>query len=427
MDLFDGANNITMIKNIFQNMPSGIVCTDLKGNILIFNSVMEEITDIKSENMINKPIEDFVKQLKLSGFDYKEVVAKKAVKKRLNSFGYTPDGKELFLGFTLAPLTGLNGSTEGVMAIFADLTQIRKMEEEQKKLAHLAIIGEMSAKLAHEIKNPLASIIIGIQLLKKQSADYQNNNYFDMIISEIQRIDDLVKELLTYSKTAIPRMNLVNMPSVIKNVLDISDARIQHTGIKVIKNFSNDGLDIVVDESAIHQALLNILNNALDAMPKGGTLRINVSTLKLKRNLSPDIKGPKIAPYQDVVRIEVKDTGIGIQKSHMDKIFTPFFSTKVHGTGLGLSIVKNIIEENMGKLHIESEVDIGTAVSILFLQGSRKPCYEEVNCPLNEREQCEVFIKKDIYRCFKYKEFMAGCSGHKCIECEVYLNGCITV
>ena len=203
----DASFNRTVVENIIQDLPSGVIYMDTGGRIVLFNPVMEQITGIKAHDIINKQVDEFIRHIKISGFDYADVVKNAVVKKRINSFGILPDGREIYFGFTIAPVKDVHNKVEGVIAIFADLTQIKRMEEEQRRLSHLAMIGEMSARLAHEIKNPLASIIIGIQLFKKRHPGDSDSKYLDMIISEIQRIDDLVKDLLTYSKTSVPHMS----------------------------------------------------------------------------------------------------------------------------------------------------------------------------------------------------------------------------
>ncbi len=421
-------HNKNIVENIVEHLPSGVIYMDVEGKILLFNPGMEEITGINAREIVNKPVDAFIRRINLSGFDYKDVIKNAVVKKRINSFGVLPDGKEVYLGFTIAPVTDANNMVEGIIAIFADLTQIRKMEETQRRMAHFAMIGEMSARLAHEIKNPLASIIIGIQLFKKQNASVKNTQYLDMIISEIQRIDDLIKDLLVYSKKTVPHMTYVNVPAVVNNVLNIMEPTLQQYNIKVKKHVQEYNiLGIIVDETAIHQALINILNNAIDAMPKGGTLTIDISSVNSSGRAGIEDNNKDICKYpeQELVKIDIEDTGIGIPETYIDNIFTPFFSTKAQGTGLGLSIVKNIIEENMGKIDVTSSKGKGTVFTLRFLKGKRKRCYEAIYCPENEKEKCEAYLKTDIYRCFRYRDLMIGCRNIVCTDCEIYTQGII--
>jgi PAS domain S-box-containing protein len=424
----EGFYNRKVVENIVQDLPSGVIYMDTRGKVLLFNPVMEQITGIKSRDIINKPVDVFIKQIKLSGFDYADVVKNEVVKKRMNSFGILPDGRDIYFGFTIAPVKNANNKVEGVIAIFADLTQVKRMEEEQRRMSHLAMIGEMSARLAHEIKNPLASIIIGIQLFKKRHPDDADSRYLDMIISEIQRIDDLVKDLLTYSKSSVPHMTRVNVVEVIKNVLNILAPQFEHHNIQINQNINAGvGTEIIVDEAAIHQAIMNIVSNAIDAMPKGGTITVKVGTQKANKKIiiENDIKYEY--PEQEFLKVDIHDTGTGIEEAYLDKIYTPFFSTKAQGTGLGLSIVKNIIEENMAKITVSSSKDKGTTFSLLFLKGERKKCFEIINCPKDEKEKCEAYLRGDTYRCFKYRDLLTGCCGIKCINCKMYTRSVIIV
>ena len=422
----DASFNRKVVENIIQDLPSGVIYMDTGGRILLFNPVMEQITGIKAHDIINRQVDDFIRQIKLSGFDYADVVKNAVVKKRINSFGILPDGREIYFGFTIAPVKDIHNKVEGVIAIFADLTQIKRMEEEQRRLSHLAMIGEMSARLAHEIKNPLASIIIGIQLFKKRHPEDGDAKYLDMIISEIQRIDDLVKDLLTYSKTSVPHMSPVDVREVIKNVLNILEPQFEHYHIQVHQHVRDGALTtIIADEAAIHQAFMNIVSNAVDAMPKGGTLTIRIGYQKARKKVIQEGEITYEYPEQEFLRVDIHDTGKGIEDAYLDKIYTPFFSTKAQGTGLGLSIVKNIMDENMAKITVSSSKDKGTTFSLLFLKGERKRCFETIACTLEERERCEAYVRGDTYRCFKYKELMTGCCGIKCINCAMYTKGVI--
>ncbi len=416
----------TVVENIIQDIPSGVIYMDTAGRVLVFNPVMEQITGIQAQDIINKQVDEFIRRIRLSGFDYADVVKNAVVKKRINSFGILPDGREIYFGFTIAPVKDAQNTVEGVIAIFADLTQIKKMEEEQRRMSHLAMIGEMSARLAHEIKNPLASIIIGIQLFKKRHPAEIDAKYLDMIISEIQRIDDLVKDLLTYSKTSVPHMTTINVAEVITNVLNILTPQFEHYGIRVHRHLA-EGVqtEVIADEAAIHQALMNIISNAVDAMPQGGTLTIKTGHQKSRKRVIVENGTRHEYPEQEFLKVDIHDTGTGIDPAYLDKIFTPFFSTKAQGTGLGLSIVKNIVEENMAKISVESPPGKGTTFTLLFVKGQRKKCFDVINCSREERERCEAYIRGDTYRCFKYTDPATGCSGTKCIHCEVYAKGII--
>lgn len=422
----DASFNRKVVENIIQDLPSGVIYMDTGGRIVLFNPVMEQITGIKAHDIINKQVDEFIRHIKISGFDYADVVKNAVVKKRINSFGILPDGREIYFGFTIAPVKDVHNKVEGVIAIFADLTQIKRMEEEQRRLSHLAMIGEMSARLAHEIKNPLASIIIGIQLFKKRHPGDSDSKYLDMIISEIQRIDDLVKDLLTYSKTSVPHMSKVDVTEVIKNVLNILAPQFEHYHIQVHQHVREGvATGIIADEAAIHQAFMNIVSNAVDAMPKGGTLTIRIGYQKEHKKVIVEGDTTYEYPEQEFLKIDVHDTGKGIEDAYLDKIYAPFFSTKAQGTGLGLSIVKNIMDENMAKISVSSSKDKGTTFTLLFLKGERMRCFETIGCSMEERERCEAYVRGDTYRCFKYKELLTGCCGIKCINCEMYKKGII--
>lgn len=214
----------------------------------------------------------------------------------------------------------------------------------------MASIGELASGIAHEIRNPLAGIQGAIQILADQfSKEDPQKQITDEIQKQIYRLEQLVKDLLNYSKP-VPSHYL---PTDINQLLDkvLSFLKIQQgkpDTFKIKKKFSSSLPKTMIDPSSMEQAFLNILLNAQKAMPNGGTLTIST------RHLNQNEDGG------NEVEIILEDTGVGISRENLPKIFDPFFSTRSDGTGLGLSITKNIVEQQGGNIEVESKVGVGT-------------------------------------------------------------------
>ena len=235
--------------------------------------------------------------------------------------------------------------------IVHDITKISQLEREREQKKHLAIIGEMAARIAHEIKNPLASIQTGIQLLESQiTDDGKQKTYYERLRGEIQRVDKILKGLLTYAREDYLELKTVTIESLIKRFQQVFQPMIQKEKIKLRANIGKNLPEIRVDDHKLEQVLWNLCLNAVQASKPGDFVDIDVSG------------------HNRGIAIKLQDYGNGIPAESLDKIFQPFYSTRTHGSGLGLAISKKIIELHRGELKIESELDKGTTVMI-YLPG----------------------------------------------------------
>ena len=226
----------------------------------------------------------------------------------------------------------------------------RNLQRSRDKLIQaerLATAGKMSASFAHEIRNPLSSMRMLSQLLmQKQEMAAEHRQSLQYILEEIERIDTIVKGLMDFARPST--LNLAQQPlePTLQAVLSLMEANLTHHQIQLVLESAPDLPDFQFDSDKIKQAFMNVLLNAMEAMPQGGTL--TVATLKL----------------EDGVSIKVADMGVGIPETDIEHLFEPFFSRKDKGTGLGLANVKRILEEHGGTVEIESTLGKGTTVSM---------------------------------------------------------------
>jgi signal transduction histidine kinase len=224
------------------------------------------------------------------------------------------------------------------------------LRESQQRLLHaerLSTIGKMAALLAHEIRTPLVSIGgFARRLLRATPDEDPKREELKIIVDEVRRIEFMIDEVLDYSKTAKPDLESTDINALLRSVLTTMDEPLQKASVQTVLEFDPALPAAMVDKFQLRQALINLIANALDAMPSGGTL-----TLTTIRD-------------GDYLEIGIADTGIGIAQEHWNKLFAPFFTTKASGTGLGLAIVSQFIENHKGSLRFESAAGQGTSFYI---------------------------------------------------------------
>ena len=320
-------------ENILQSVQSGVVSLDEEMKVTKINLAAAKILEIKGESVIgqyhdavlNKPITDFLQD-------------KKVIERGEISY-VTPSGKRIWLGLTLSPLKNNEGATIGQILIFTDLTHLKAIEAQMELRNKLSSLGEISAGIAHELRNPMG-VIAGYTKLLSKKADDALRPTVDAISREIVVMDRIISDFLTFARPV--ELNLADIDlKVIIEYCVMSTAQKKHDDIDL--QLELDNLPLVKgDEVLMRQAFINLIQNAFEAMPQGGKLIIRASA------------------SGDFLDITVADTGHGISENLKNKIFLPFFTTKEKGTGLGLAIVHKIVISHGGSIHVDSS-DKGTA------------------------------------------------------------------
>ena len=222
-----------------------------------------------------------------------------------------------------------------------------RLKEQLSRSEHLSSLGEMVAGISHEIRNPLGIIMSSSELLKKKIADYDPSNPIpNIIIEESSRLNNIITDFLDFAKPKTPNLTLCKIEDIIEKNITFLESQIKEKGYIIDKHYDNNLPEIMADSDMIYQAFLNILINAMQAMPQRG--KINV----------------QICSSDNAVEIFFEDQGEGIAEDIMEKIWDPFFTTKAKGTGLGLGIVKNIIESHGGNVQISNRSVSGARVTV---------------------------------------------------------------
>lgn len=335
-------------KSIIENVNAGIITTDLMGNIKSFNKTAAEISGYTLSEVKDRPIDDFFPGIFEMMGKVKGENTKGNLTKRGEIVVSDRNNREIVLGFSVSSLMSSSDERIGDIVIFQDLTATKDMEKEVEKSKNLALIGEMAAGLAHEIRNPLTAVSGSIQLLRRNlDLDETDSRLMNIILRGRDQLENLISNFLLLAR---PNMNdrvEMALETVMDEVIESLRYSPEWNDETRVKTQYGNTPEIFGNRTEIKQMIWNLVLNAVQAMPDGGTLNV-----KAEEIVSDDGK-----PF---VEICISDTGHGIEKDNEERIFTPFYTTKERGTGLGLAIANRIAESHGGKIRIWSEVGKGT-------------------------------------------------------------------
>lgn len=324
-------------KEVIQSLPSGLFTTDQSGRVLIFNRAAERITGIKKDTVIGKRIDEVLPFFQSSFVSSRREEIIRA------------DGIQKVIGLQITPLKDVSGNDTGFIGIFQDITELKKFEAEMKLKEKWAALGELSSNIAHEIRNPLASLKGSIEMLKEDTMPQnQKKRLMEIALKEMERLNRIITDFLTYSRPTPPEVKRCELHSILDETVELLKHADQNkSNISINKKYLGR-LEIDADPQKMQQVFWNLGLNAIEAMPEGGELIVST------RNTST------------AVEVMFKDSGIGIDNHDMERIFYPFFTTKENGTGLGLSIAYRIIEEHAGSISVKSSPGFGTTFEVIL-------------------------------------------------------------
>ncbi len=356
-------------ENVVRSIGSGLLTTTLKGEINSFNQAAEGITGYKFEEIIETPCPDL--------FDLPRVRMVFAEPIMIGDNSYRgegifrrKDGKEIYIGINFSLLRDEMDRIKGVIGIFQDITRLKEMEEKVARAERFAAIGKVSAGIAHEIRNPLASISGSIEVLRDElNLDGENRRLLDIVVREADRLNMIIKQFLSYASPKPSKFRQCNINEIIEETITLlKNSKEYNPNIELVTSFNNrKGIWAEIDPEQMKQVFWNLSLNAMQAMPEGGRLEINTSYYN--NNIDRDVINNPLSRQK--VKIVFSDTGIGILQKDKDNVFDPFFTTKDEGTGLGLATVYRIVENHGGYIDIESTPGKGTSVNIYIINHNR--------------------------------------------------------
>lgn len=326
------------------NLDSGLLTLNNEGKIRVFNRYVAELTGTSQEEAYDQFLTDIIAGLSPSLVD-------RPLTQRQEMEYQSPIGNTLILGFKAAPLFDKEGNRAGVIVALQDITRFKVMEAELKKADRLAAIGELAARIAHEIRNPLASISGSAQLIAHgKGVEANDKKLLEIVLRETDRLNGLISDFLAYARPNQPLKMPVPFEQFLSDLTTLLRADSRFKNVKICTDYGR-GITLHADRDQFQQVFWNLVVNAAEAMPSGGTIKIGADTLFGKDG-------------GNLVKIYVTDNGKGMAPQDLKRVFEPFFTNKPGGTGLGLATVYRIIESHAGSIHVDSALGEGTTFTL---------------------------------------------------------------
>ncbi len=351
------ANLRVLHERIVESIRSGLITTDLEGNIYTFNAAATEITGYRLDEMQGKSINSLFGDIRES-IDLSLAAAGEGEQlPRFETDLLTPEGFAVRIGYSVSLLFSELHEASGLIITFQDLTEIRSMEESVRRKDRLAAVGRVAAGLAHEIRNPLGAMRGAIQVLEsKIPTGSVETGLMDIILKESDRLNTIITNFLGYARPMAATFSDTNVGEAINDTITLlkhsPDVREHH---KLKLNIEETPVIVSADITQLKQIFWNLARNALQAMPDGGELAVGVDTVPNNR-----------------IRITFEDTGIGMTPDQVEQLFEPFSNSTTGGTGLGLSIVYQIVKDHNGAINVRSRQGEGTVITVDLPKENRR-------------------------------------------------------
>ncbi len=328
-------------ENVVHSIRSGLITTDLEGRISLLNAPGEALLQREASAVQGRPIADLF-------LDRLPHLESSSVHGEVR--GLTPSGQEKTFGISVTALSVPEQGTTGYVYTFEDLTEIRRLEREIRMRDRLAAIGRMAAGIAHEIRNPLASIAGSVNVLSRISPfNDEQKLLIDIVTRESARLNSIVSDFLAYSREKSYKFSRMDIVPLLEDALVLLEHRSQSRGLRIVRRFEAPAAFAAVDADRIKQVFWNLLTNAVQAIGPKGTITVAIQA------------------QGEYWRIGIADTGPGIPRQFVEKIFEPFQSQFEGGTGLGLAIVYQIIQAHGAKIYVVSDPGRGAEFVVEIL------------------------------------------------------------
>ena len=338
----------TLTSSVLENMSESVMVLDKANNITLFNKSAEKLFSVNSEKILG----DKINSIGNGALGFLESIIKDS--NELNSNFEKQiilNGEEKYLSFSISRLDDTDLQQTNLTVVIKDLTETKRLEEDAKRNEKLSAMGELASGVAHEIRNPINAIGMIAQRLNKEFSTTSNQNEYSditkLLKNEVNRINKIITQFLSYAKPIELNPKPVELKSFFEEIYHLFEDQAKQKGTKFILQ-NSDPIIINIDPDLIKQSLMNLIQNALDAVKKDG--EVNINYYKVKSDLI----------------IQVSDNGTGISSEQQKKIFDLYYTTKKDGNGLGLSISQKIISQHNGSISVASKANSGTTFKIIL-------------------------------------------------------------
>ncbi|MBN2178689.1 MAG: PAS domain S-box protein [Deltaproteobacteria bacterium] len=332
---------------LVENLPMGILAIGTDGKITSFNQAAETLLKYSTQEAVGKEAESVLPESLRTIVD--ELDSGDEILSRAIDCARS-DGKIVPLEVTATILRGDEGDSLGDVLLFRDLTEIRKLRREVERSQRLASLGRLAAGIAHEIRNPLSSIKGFATYFRQRYNDVpEDQETAEIMVQEVDRLNRVIGELLEFARPMDMQLRKTAIRDLIQSSLKMVEAQAREKNIEIKTTIAPEIDTVLLDPDRMNQIFLNLYLNAIQAMDEGGVLTADLSRDGVKK-----------------IKIVISDTGKGIARKDLGKVFDPYYTTKPSGTGLGLAIVHRIVEAHQGEIKVESKEGKGTTVTIVL-------------------------------------------------------------
>jgi PAS domain S-box-containing protein len=360
-------------ENVLRSIAAGVVTLDPAGRIVTFNSAAERILRLSGSDVLGQRLDQIVGLLHADEKDcadtlkmvtlavearqtvHRHRLRYHVVSERDDEATLDQENESVVVNASASILSNERDEYLGVVLVFEDITKEEEMEQELTRMGRLAEIGQLAAGIAHELRNPLASIKGAAQVvLSELPADIvdRHREFLDIIVSEVNALKDVTSEFLEFSRPTPPDMTLLDLNSLLSRRLAFLGPEFERGDIAVRQIYDPALPQIEADAGQIDRVVTNLVLNAVQAMPEGGIFTVATICAPGGRN--------------DIVEVCLSDTGIGMTEETLGRLFTPFYTTKTKGTGLGLAIAQKIVDAHGGRIHVRSTPGAGAAFTLIL-------------------------------------------------------------
>ena len=363
-----GAPRSLTYRRLIEGMRCGILVIEREGGVVMVNEHARAILELHELPPRGAAIEDALVDHPQLATILRESFSMSLLPNRaeIDLKSRSESGKTI--GFTLSLVPGDGGAPAGAALFFKDLTHVEHKEEQERLKDRLAALGQMAANLAHEIRNPLASIEVSSSLLKRRlPVEAGERELLDKIIAEVRRLNRTITSSLEFVKPVSLTLAPGALEPLIDDALTVALGRRGKPGLQIRRAPCPDGPEFLMDRGQLRQVFENLFLNALEAMGDEGTLAIGVETVRAPAASTTPYRpagAVEASSFTSYAVVRVSDTGPGIPVEHLDKIFYPFFTTKKQGSGVGLPMAKKIVDSHRGLIDVASRVGGGTTFTV---------------------------------------------------------------
>jgi two-component system nitrogen regulation sensor histidine kinase GlnL len=358
-------------ESLYRYAPFGVLAVDREGRVVAANETACRLLGYTAEEMLQEPAALYFRAPKGDGHVLPGACAAPEDPREVEVATKNQDA--LPVSLRLLPLETESGALGGTLALFVDLRGEKSRDEQWRRRDRLASLGALAAGVAHEIRNPLAGIGASAQILARRlPAGDARASFATLIVEEVARLDRIVESLLQFARPATPKLARQSLLPALEKAITLMHEPAVRQKVSLVADRAERVPEIYVDVDQILQVIVNVVKNAIQAMPDGGEIKVGMGVKRKRlversaigRRASDRLESARPIPEQEVVEIRVQDNGPGIPAATMARIFDPFFTTRAQGSGLGLSICQTIVREHGGVIAVESTVGQGTTVTI---------------------------------------------------------------